>query len=66
LSCDDFPDLRHHVAIYVGPDPDAPLLVGEKDRARLVKSLTKEWTKAREAIGRPELRFHDLRHSGPT
>jgi integrase len=59
------PDLRHHEATYVGSDADAPLLVGEKGRA-LVKSFTKEWTKARDAIGRPELRLHDLRHSGLT
>jgi integrase len=29
-------------------------------------TLYRHWHKAREAIGRPDLRFHDLRHSGAT
>ena len=41
------PDLEHHLAIYVAPSPDAPLLVGEKGGALLVKSLQKEWVIAR-------------------
>ncbi len=60
------PDLERHLDTYVGSGPDAPLLVGEMGRALLAKSLQKEWVKARDAIGRPELRLHDLRRSGLT
>ena len=30
------------------------------------RALSHPWHKARTAIGRPDLRFHDLRHSGLT
>ena len=60
------PDIEHHLNTYVGPHPDDPVLVGEKRRALLVKSLNSEWDKARVKVGRKDLRLHDLRHSGLT
>jgi integrase len=60
------PSIEHHLKTYVGPSLDAPFLVGEKGRPLLVKSLNREWDKARIKIGRRDLRLHDLRHSGLT
>ena len=60
------PEVERHLAIYVSYEADAPFLVGEKGRARLVKALTKAWTEARGSVGRTDLRLHDLRHSGLT
>ena len=58
--------VERHLETYVGPELDAPFLVGEKGRALLVKSLTKAWSEARISVGRTDLRLHDLRHSGLT
>ena len=44
--------------------PDAPLLVGEKGRGLVINPFTKEWTRAREAIGPPDQGLHDLRTPG--
>jgi integrase len=58
--------VERHLEIYVGPESDAAFLVGENGRALLVKSFTKAWSEARVAVGRTDLRLHDLRHSGLT
>jgi integrase len=49
-----------HLGAHVGAEDDA-LIVAGTDR-----SLSVAWTAARAAIGRDDLRFHDLRHSGLT
>lgn len=60
------PALRDHLETYVGPEPDAPVLVGEYGGAVIPGVLQAAWHRARVKIGRPELHLHDLRHSGLT
>lgn len=52
--------LEAHLERFVGPSADA-LVLTVSDRV-----LGREWTKARVAVSRPDLHFHDLRHSGLT
>jgi integrase len=52
--------LRSHVHDHVGPEEEA-WVVSESNHA-----LSVAWAAARAAIGREDLRFHDLRHSGLT
>ena len=52
--------LRVHIDQFVEDGPDA-LILEATDRL-----LGCAWRKARSSIGRPDLRFHDLRHSGLT
>jgi integrase len=52
--------LATHLDAHVAPDDDA-LIVAGTDR-----SLSVAWAAARAGIGRDDLRFHDLRHSGLT
>ena len=59
------PVIEEHLQ-SVGPTADAWLFAGEKGVPVNPHSLGHAWTKARLAIGRPDLRFHDLRHSGLT
>ncbi|HVC26068.1 MAG TPA: tyrosine-type recombinase/integrase [Acidimicrobiales bacterium] len=52
--------LTTHLDENVGSDPEA-LMFGATPQA-----LDAAWRTARRAVGRPELRLHDLRHSGLT
>ena len=54
------PALTDHLDAHVGPEPGALLLAGTS------RALDHAWDKARIKVGRPELRLHDLRHSGLT
>jgi integrase len=59
------PALREHLVEHVRPDPDALLFAAADGREHLAPaSLYRSWYKARDAAGRPDLRFHDLRHTG--
>lgn len=49
-----------HLEAHVGADDDAVIVAGTD------RSLSVAWTAARVGIGRDDLRFHDLRHSGLT
>lgn len=60
------PALRTHLRLYVGTDPDSPVLMGEKGGRLIPLVLQNAWNRARRGVGRPDLRFHDLRHSGLT
>ena len=52
--------LEHHLDHFTEADPDAYVLpMGNK-------VITRWWGRARLTIGRPDLRFHDLRHTGLT
>jgi integrase len=55
-----------HLDRFVAPEPDAFVLTGEKGRPLALPVLTKAWDKARTRVGCPELRLHDLRHTGLT
>ena len=58
------PMIADHLAEHVGPQQDA-LLFPASDGSHLhPTTLHWHWDKARRAAGRPDLRFHDLRHSG--
>ena len=59
-------DLKAHMSKYVRPNPDAPLLVGKRGGPLTPGVLQKAWERARVKVGRPDLRLHDLRHSGLT
>lgn len=60
------PVLEYHLNKRVGADPDSLVLVGEKGNPVTVGVLHVAWDKAREKVGRKDLRYHDLRHSGLT
>jgi len=60
------PDIEAHLERFVGPEPDAWLFPGSGGGALSPSVLEKAWCAARLAIGRPDLHFHDLRHSGLT
>lgn len=57
-----------HLDEHVGPEPDARVFTGIRDRTEpiCVASLYNHWKVARAGIERPDLRMHDLRHSGST
>ena len=60
------PQLAEHLERYTGAAPDALVFTGSKgaplDRSRWGVM----WRKARATVGRPDLKFHDLRHTGNT
>jgi len=60
------PALRDHLVNHVGMGTDSLLFPAEGDpRTHLQPStLYRHFYAAREAAGRPDLRFHDLRHTG--
>jgi integrase len=60
------PVLTDHLERYVSPGPDSLVAVGEKGGPLLTTVLASAWSKARAAVGRPELRIHDMRHTGLT
>jgi integrase len=60
------PDVERHLAEHVEPGPDALLFPGELGGLLAPSSLYEHYYPARQAAGRPDLRFHDLRHTGAT
>lgn len=61
------PALKHHLDTMTGPRDDALLFPGRDGVSHLQPStLQYAWHKARAAGGRPDLRLHDLRHTGAT
>ena len=60
------PRFRDHLVTHTAPGDKALLFPSSADPARYlqVKALYKDFHRARAEIGRPDLRFHDLRHSG--
>jgi len=60
------PYVVEHLEKHVGPGKDA-LLVTSQDGGTLPHStLQAAWDRARTAAGRPDVRYHDLRHTGLT
>jgi integrase len=58
------PVIAQHLAVHVEPQADA-LLFPAKHGGHLAPATFYRWYyKARDTAGRPDLRFHDLRHSG--
>jgi integrase len=60
------PAVTGHLAEHTGPAPCALLFPGQQGGHLAPSSLYGHWYPAREAAGRPDLRFHDLRHTGAT
>jgi integrase len=50
----------------LGPQKDAWLFPGNDGHPISTRTLDRTWSKARTMIDRPDLRFHDVRHSGLT
>jgi integrase len=60
------PMVKGHLQRYVGPGKNALLFPARSDGNMTESALYKVYMPAREAAGRPDLRFHDLRHTGAT
>jgi integrase len=62
------PEIREHLAGYTGKDQDALVFTGARGGALRRSNFRRavKWTEAVEAIGAPDLHFHDLRHTGNT
>lgn len=58
------PVLRDHLARFVGAEKSALLFPAAHGGHLAPATLYRRFYAAREAAGRPDLRFHDLRHSG--
>lgn len=59
-------DLKRHLRDFTGPEPDALLFPAASGKHLHPSTLMKHFRKARAAAGRPDLRFHDLRHTAAT
>lgn len=56
-----------HLDGHVGPEKTALLFPGADGTSHLTETVLRaRFRTAREAAGRPDLRFHDLRHTGAT
>jgi integrase len=60
------PVLKTHLDRFVGPEPDAWLFTSSNGGPMVPSTVNRVWQRARQAIGRPDLHYHDLRHSGLT
>jgi integrase len=60
------PQLEEHLGEWVGPEKDALIFTSEHGYPMHRSNWNRTWRQARAAIGRPDLRFHDLRHTGNT
>lgn len=66
IPANALPVVLEHLDRRVGPEPDAWLFPGENGKPLHRRALERVWERARKKIGRPDLHFHDLRHSGLT
>jgi len=60
------PILQGHLERFTGPEATSLAFPGEGGSILRPHVLYKHWRRATDAINRPELRFHDLRHSSAT
>jgi integrase len=60
------PYLVDHLSRFVGSGTDSWLFQGPTGDNVTTRTLQRHWDKARRAIGRPELRLYDMRHTGLT
>jgi integrase len=58
------PALQEHLTRHVGPEPDALLFPAGHGGHLQPSTLQQHFYRARDKANRPDLRFHDLRHSG--
>jgi len=60
------PELEAHVARWAAAGPDGLVFCGTHGQPLRRATFYKAWRSAIRAVGLPELRFHDLRHTGNT
>jgi integrase len=60
------PALQTHLEKFVGPQADDWLFTAAIRGPMAPSTIDRIWVRARRSIGRPDLRYHDLRHSGLT
>ncbi|CCH77760.1 Putative prophage phiRv2 integrase (fragment) [Nostocoides japonicum T1-X7] len=58
--------LADHMDTYTGPSPDALVFATPAGRPLPRSRRSEMFGRARRAAGRPDLRWHDLRHTGAT
>ena len=58
------PVIREHLCRYVHADDDALMFSAHHGGHLAPSTLQRHFYRARRTAGRPDLRFHDLRHSG--
>jgi integrase len=58
------PQIEHHLAKYVDTGRDSLIFPTKRGGHLQPATVMRHWYRARAAAGRPDLRFHDLRHSG--
>jgi integrase len=58
--------LAAHMDTYTGPNPRSLVFTTETGRPLRKANRSAMFARARAAAGRPDLRFHDLRHTGVT
>lgn len=59
-------ELERHMAEFVPADPDALLFTLDSGAPVITTRLSAMFGKARKIVGRPDLTWHDLRHTGAT
>lgn len=60
------PELRWHLERFAQPGDDGLVFIGPKGGRLRRSTFRRTWTKARTAVGLPDLHVHDLRHTGNT
>lgn len=58
------PQIETHLSKFVGSKRDSLIFANETGGHLQPSTLYRHWYKARDAAGRSDLRWHDLRHSG--
>jgi integrase len=58
--------LRDHLDAYTGPSADALIFTEPSGKIVTRETRQRHYDKARRSIGRADLRWHDLRHTGAT
>jgi integrase len=58
------PVMKDHLTRFVGPERDALLFPAQQGGHLAPATLYRRFYTARDAAKRPDLRWHDLRHSG--
>ena len=58
--------IEAHLNAFTGAAPDSLVINGKAGRPLTPNVLQVSWQRARESISRPDLRLHDLRHTGLT
>ncbi len=58
------PMIEAHLTNHTGTGRDALLFAADNGGHLQPSTLYRHWYRARDKAGRPDLRFHDLRHSG--